>query len=193
MRKLSSAIFLFFCTMVLSACATGTPKVMLNALQLPPNVQVAILYAKADPEKQSDKQLSLKVFWHNVHGYLKKIHGQGVTEVYTETEPLDFQTPKTFSGNTVAVGIKIFILNDSERPMRYRIKKVVTSSDFYQKTEVVYDGIREANELVLEGPAIRNQQYTIKARIELLGTNAFVLDSVETDSLVYTINSSGKY
>lgn len=160
---------------ILASCGGKqiVPEIRINGLAMPNEADNAIL--------STSEKKQVKVIWHYLRVYERKLQSQNLTEVVQEKQPLDMSTPKTLPSDTLEVGINIFVFNPHF--LRYRIVM------FDPNERKIYEGIRDNYGIFLKGPIAKNRQWKINAKIDLLDEKgSFVVDSANTDDLIYSID-----
>ncbi len=168
-------IVLFFIAILASCSQKADFSLRVNGVSMPNEVQNVIL---------SDAQnRKIQVSWYFYRMHNKTIRSQGMSEVVSEKQPLDFQMPKKLSSDTTQVGINILVYNP------YFLRFRIVMSD--PKERKVYEGIRDYYEVTLNGPIAKDRQCQVNARVDLMGKNgSFVADSANIGDLMYSIDSS---
>ncbi len=174
-KALKIIIALFFFAILASCSQKADFSLRVNGVSMPNEVQNVIL---------SDAQnRKIQVSWYFYRMHNKTIRSQGMSEVVSEKQPLDFQMPKKLSSDTTQVGINILVYNP------YFLRFRIVMSD--PKERKVYEGIRDYYEVTLNGSIAKDRQYQIGARVDLMEKNgSFVVDSANIEDLTYSIDSS---
>lgn len=184
LKILKSVFSALLVLLSLAACAATTRvNLRINGIEMPAQAQAEVFSLR----DQAGTRLAMTVFYYFVCTRPKKIKVRGSNDVIMENRPLDFQVPKKLPGDTKMVGIRLFVYNPEF--LKFRVVKEV-SGDVTNK-DIVYQGVRNYFNAVLEGPVEAGKQFELAARIELMRDDGFVADSGELGDLVYTVSSSG--
>jgi hypothetical protein len=118
-----------------------------------------------------DPNVGIKADWYFARWYLKPVANNGEKDIKAETEPfpqpLAFDELNTLPGDTKVAAIHIRVANP--KSLRYRVTKVWrVGENSVRSSEIIYEGARINNLLVVRGPLVPGKVVSLGLIISLV-------------------------